>query len=938
MKMKTLLSYPYAYILLLGAMLTAGAAAGQEQDNWRMGASVGYMSYYGDVSPYYIGRWADWGKFARFFEYNRHYITEASYGISLERKLTPTTGVLVQLDHGKFGMSDRYQRVSGGKDRQAPHWARALNFQTSVLDLGGGLTFRSDNGRFLRENAFLAPYAYLGAGLTRFTVKGDLYDANGNPYNYADPDVQPDGVYETNLRSMRTETEYPRLTGYADLGVGLTFHLGTRVGLSVETDMRYAFTDHLDDVHGKYKTAYPTGPEAYAAHPGTNVIDPITRKRGNDDGVNDMVFFQKLTFQYSFGRGRKPRFSAPFVYEPGLALPAVPVKRRAPQDTLPPHSDSLSDLAIWDSTAWRTKAPDLRMMREMQDLKNQFRAYRFSGIDQQYLLQEIEIRRQLSAVSAVRDSLREHGGNLGSGGVPADPYDRQIDSLQRRLSAIRQARALLREEVAYSPIVTEYPDSTKIMIYKPRMTDSDRHFMPLIGSGDDRAPRDAFRLNAERLPVPSGLAPSGSSSQTFLHPDGRDSTADSLRSRLDMEIQTAGKKGDTFYMQQLYQLRRRVDSLREPPASDSIYILNQAKIREDSLRLIELLEDEPVSRPGADTMRRNFIQRFLDRFRRKEVGSTPAVPLGYSESPHPHDRAPRGISPYLSDYSGQTFADQSQQIASIREDIAQLRRQNEAYRRNPPQPLYLQGSGRVNRREARRDRKALYALGRSIERSNRDRRYPAVSPQIVLSGPARSEDQELKEIRTQLTALQNAQTVKNDSQAAMLHSQLDSVHAPQKTTASTAAPAQIWPLEKRIDSLNAELAALRRAAKDTASVPPTPVKARFIIENYPVVSTYFTTGSARLSPSEQEKLRPVAEMAKTRPETRLLIQGYTDGTGSPAVNKALAEKRCETVRNILMNSYQIPETNILSSPQVPQAHSGRNPLLRRVDVRIKSVR
>jgi hypothetical protein len=149
-----------ALATLTGALLTAGSAGAQDRDafGWQIGVSAGYMTYYGDVSPYYIGKWADWNKALRFFQYNKHYIPQASYGISLQRRLTPTTGILIQADHGKIAMSDRYHLVKGGVDPTAPHWSRALNFQTSVVDVGAGVVLRSDNGRFLCRGAFVSPY------------------------------------------------------------------------------------------------------------------------------------------------------------------------------------------------------------------------------------------------------------------------------------------------------------------------------------------------------------------------------------------------------------------------------------------------------------------------------------------------------------------------------------------------------------------------------------------------------------------------------------------------------------------------------------------------------------------------------------------------------------------------------------------------------------
>lgn len=281
--MKRTLTYKtILFSLLLFLLGNITVSAQQDNYGWRIGAGIGYMNYFGDLSPYTIKKWQDWDRIFRFFQYNKYYVPEASYSISLERKLTPGIGLMLQASTGKISMSDRYRKSNGDYDVNTRNWDRALNFQTTLQDAGIAFVFQSDNGRFLPQNAFFAPYFYLGAGITSFNAKGDLYNKEGRPYIYVDPDERPDGVYETELRPLKTETEseYSNIAAYTDFGIGIKLRLGSRMNLSVQTDIKYSFSDYLDDVSGKYKTKYESGAQAYAAHPGTNVIDPPTMNRG----------------------------------------------------------------------------------------------------------------------------------------------------------------------------------------------------------------------------------------------------------------------------------------------------------------------------------------------------------------------------------------------------------------------------------------------------------------------------------------------------------------------------------------------------------------------------------------------------------------------------------------------------------------------------------
>ena len=62
----------------------------------------------------------------------------------------------------------------------------------------------------------------------------------------------------------------------------------------------------------------------------------------------------------------------------------------------------------------------------------------------------------------------------------------------------------------------------------------------------------------------------------------------------------------------------------------------------------------------------------------------------------------------------------------------------------------------------------------------------------------------------------------------------------------------------------------------------------------------FDSGSARLQPGAEDKLREVAQVLDRYPRTRLEVIGHTDSRGSAASNEALSERRADAVRDALV--------------------------------------
>lgn len=71
----------------------------------------------------------------------------------------------------------------------------------------------------------------------------------------------------------------------------------------------------------------------------------------------------------------------------------------------------------------------------------------------------------------------------------------------------------------------------------------------------------------------------------------------------------------------------------------------------------------------------------------------------------------------------------------------------------------------------------------------------------------------------------------------------------------------------------------------------------------------FDTGKSNLKPSAQANLRKMAEIMKKYPENIMVVQGFTDNTGSSKTNDELSKKRAEAVRNTLI-AHGIPSNTV----------------------------
>ena len=246
-------------ILMLCMCLGKQANAQQNYYKFRISPSAGTMLYYGDLTDTYPRA--------------KNYMSFA-YGGNLEASLSKTIGFRLSATQGEISYNDRTLDRNNDLLLDNPNFGRGLNFRTDIMDASASFVLYADNDRRLKDDAFMAPYLTIGFGVTKFDVFADLIDPEGGFYNLSDPTLIQDGDYETNVTEMALEgVEYDTKVWHIPVGLGLKFRVADRWNLNVETNMKYALTDYLDDVS----------------------------TRGSDNEMNDFYNYTSVALNYNFG-------------------------------------------------------------------------------------------------------------------------------------------------------------------------------------------------------------------------------------------------------------------------------------------------------------------------------------------------------------------------------------------------------------------------------------------------------------------------------------------------------------------------------------------------------------------------------------------------------------------------------------------------------------
>lgn len=293
---------------------------------WRFGVSAGTTNYFGDIRPLGV---RNFGEFSKLYRRYKTYSPNLSYQFSIEYALGKSVGLMLTGGAYQFGSSDRFIKNDGTLYTESPRFDRALNFQTDLWDTGLSFVIKPDNNWLLSGKSFFAPYLVLGFGYQYFNVYGDLLDAQGNRYDYSNPGIIPDGVFETSLREVETEIPggYDRFSMYTHIGLGFRFRIAKGIEIFAQSDFKRAATDYLDDVSGQYRTRYDNNFQAYAAKPGTNVVTPENPYRGFESGNPDWYIYHGIGVKFSLG-ARKESFNPPVITQRYTFVPDELTKKQ----------------------------------------------------------------------------------------------------------------------------------------------------------------------------------------------------------------------------------------------------------------------------------------------------------------------------------------------------------------------------------------------------------------------------------------------------------------------------------------------------------------------------------------------------------------------------------------------------------------------------------
>lgn len=455
------MKYLHKYILsILIFFIGAGFASitvaqDHPQYNWQLGFGIGSTNYYGDLSNYRINGGNELYKIYKFANYNSYYQHQPSFSILLQKKITPTLGIMFQANYLQFAMSDRYRKNNGLLDTSSANFARSLNFRTTMRDAGLAFTFSPNNGRIGSENAFFYPSFYLGLGVSKFVVKGDLYDQNNNPYNYRLPGNITDDIYETNLRDLRTETDskFRDVEPYVDLGLALNFRINQLLTIALQSDIKYSASDYLDDVSSKYKTSYPTAAENYAAKPGYNIVDPVTMNRGDNNGVNDFYINNRIVLNISLSKKKNNKtFNPPVIYS--LGTPYFSQKKVADsiKNSIRLNADSVMRIksdsvsrAIKDSLmiiSGLVHPTDSVVRKQLENINSELKDIKAVLRDQQIVPRLQQLQYQIDSIKNLKSRILIQRPLSKDNNLLLRVYDLQIDSLRNEYEKAQQRQQL----------------------------------------------------------------------------------------------------------------------------------------------------------------------------------------------------------------------------------------------------------------------------------------------------------------------------------------------------------------------------------------------------------------------------------------------------------------------------------------------------------------
>jgi hypothetical protein len=186
------------------------------QAQWNVNIFGGFANYYGDIqsSPTQQAHLAG--------------------GLGVQYDLTPHFSLLSNITVGKVGASDAYSD-------KADLRARNLSFETNIDELN----LLAEYNLFSLRSHKVTPYVFAGVAVYHFNPYA--YDSTGKKVY-----LQPLSTTGEGLPQYPDSKPYTLTQLAIPFGGGIKFRISDQIVLAYEIGLRKLFTDHLDDVSGRY--------------------------------------------------------------------------------------------------------------------------------------------------------------------------------------------------------------------------------------------------------------------------------------------------------------------------------------------------------------------------------------------------------------------------------------------------------------------------------------------------------------------------------------------------------------------------------------------------------------------------------------------------------------------------------------------------------------
>ncbi len=192
----------------------------------------------------------------------------------------------------------------------------------------------------------------------------------------------------------------------------------------------------------------------------------------------------------------------------------------------------------------------------------------------------------------------------------------------------------------------------------------------------------------------------------------------------------------------------------------------------------------------------------------------------------------------------------------------------------------------------------LTTLRKQTDERQRQAQEAKVSAQEQAAASAQQAQQaQLQAVEAQAAADRAAA---QRAQAEAQRAQADAAAAEARAQAA-AAQRQAQDAQQSVEALRAKLLAQLNAVLQTTETP------RGLVVN--LSDVLFDTGKYTLRPNTQVSLAKVATILELYQGLKVQVEGYTDSTGTPAVNQKLSENRADAVRDFMANN-GVPPDNI----------------------------